>query len=99
MDQPVGPVLRMCDEVESVIAAMREDNPDIELEIVDRGAYVRVQGPGRVRVTEASLQRHLGPSFELRSLQTMLSSFAGRIHASSDEIYWEWANKRTGASA
>jgi toluene monooxygenase system protein D len=96
-DHPVGPVLRMCDEVDSVIDAIRDDNPDIDIEVVDRGAYVRVQGPGKVRVTEASLQRHLGPSFELRSLQTMLSSFAGRIHTSSDEISWEWANKRTGA--
>lgn len=99
MDQPVGPVLRMCDEVESVIAAIRDDNPDIDIEVVDRGAYVRVQGPGRVRVTEASLQHHLGPAFELRSLETMLSSFAGRIRTSSDEIAWEWATKREGATA
>lgn len=99
MDHPVGPVLRMCDEVESVIAAMREDNPGIELDIIDRGSYVRVQGPGRVRVTEASLQRHLGPAFELRSLQTMLSAFAGRIRTTSDEISWEWASKSTGAKA
>lgn len=98
MDHPVGPVLRMCDEVESVIDAIRDDNPDIDIDVIDRGAYVRVQGPGRVRVTEASLQHHLGPSFELRSLQTMLASFAGRISTSSDEMSWEWATKRTGAS-
>ncbi|NMH97006.1 MmoB/DmpM family protein [Pseudonocardia acidicola] len=98
MDRPVGPVLRMCDEVESVISAIRDDNPESDIEVIDRGSYVRVQAPGRVRVTEASLQRHLGPSFELRSLETMLSSFAGRISTTSDEISWEWTTRREGAT-
>ncbi|WP_308259289.1 MmoB/DmpM family protein [Pseudonocardia sp. H11422] len=94
----MGPVLRMCDEVESVISAIRDDNPDSDIEVIDRGSYIRVQAPGRVRVTETLLQRHLGPAFELRSLQTMLSSFAGRIHTTSEEISWEWATKREGAT-
>ena len=60
MDNPVGPVLRMCDEVDLVIDAIREDNPDADVEVVDRGAYVRVQADNYLRLTEATLQRHLG---------------------------------------
>jgi toluene monooxygenase system protein D len=99
MENAVGPVLRMCDEVELVISAIEDDNPDTEIEVIDRGSYVRVQAPGRLRVTEVSLQRHLGPSFELRSLEMMLSSFAGRIETTSDEINWEWGATRKARAA
>ena len=57
MENAVGPVLRMCEELELVIQAIVEDNPDQEVEVIDRGAYVRVQAQGFMRVTRASLQR------------------------------------------
>jgi toluene monooxygenase system protein D len=88
MDHPVGPVLRMCDEVEFVVDAIRDDNPDREIEVIDRGAYVRVQADGYLRVTEEALKQHLGDSFQIRSLEGMLSSFAGRIKTSSDSMEW-----------
>lgn len=99
MLNPVGPILRMCDEVELVINAIEDDNPDTEVEVIDRGAYVRVQGESRLRVTEESLQRHLGPDFELRELESMMSSFAGRIDTRSDEVTWEYKTKRPEVSA
>ena len=88
MENPVGPILRMCDEVEQVVAAIEEDNPDTDIETIDRGAYLRVQAPDRLVVTEATLKRHLGADFEIRSLEAMLSSFAGRIRTSSDAVEW-----------
>jgi toluene monooxygenase system protein D len=89
MDHPVGPILRMCDEVELVVEAIRDDNPTREIEVVDRGAYVRVQADGYLRVTERSLQQHLGDSFDITSLQGMLTAFAGRINTGSDQIEWQ----------
>jgi toluene monooxygenase system protein D len=91
MENPVGPVLRMCDEVEPVIDAIREDNPDAEIEVIDRGAYVRVQADNYLKVTEATLQRHLGPAFKIHSLEQMLTAFAGRIQTASDQIEWHLA--------
>ena len=88
MDNPVGPILRMSDEVEPVIEAIREDNPDREIEVIDRGAYVRVQADGYLVVTEESLQRHLGSNFRIRSLEVMLTAFAGRIETRSDRMEW-----------
>jgi len=87
VEDAVGPVLRMCDEVESVIRAIQDDNPD-DLEIVDRGAYVRVQRQGFLRVTRGSLERHLGAGFQMSRLEAIMSAFAGRIRTSSDEIVW-----------
>jgi toluene monooxygenase system protein D len=78
----------MCDEIELVIQAIVEDNPDQAVEIVDSGSYVRVQARGFMRVTLASLQRHLGTSFQMQQLGSMLSAFAGRIATSSDEVTW-----------
>jgi len=88
VEDAVGPVLRMCDDLELVIRAIQEDNPPESLEVVDRGAYVRVQRPGLLRVTRASLQRHLGADFEMSQLESMVAAFAGRIRTSSDEVVW-----------
>ncbi|HVR64433.1 MAG TPA: MmoB/DmpM family protein [Polyangia bacterium] len=88
MNDAVGPVLRMCEEVEQVIRSIVEDNPDQEVDVLDSGAYVRVQARGFLRVTRASLRRNLGDGFEMRQLGAMLSAFAGRISTTSEEITW-----------
>jgi toluene monooxygenase system protein D len=89
MKHPVGPILRMGEEVEQVIAAIEDDNPDTEIEVIDRGAYVRIQGEDRVVLTEATLQRYLGSDYRIRSLENLMSSFAGRAITASDSITWE----------
>ena len=94
MDNPVGPILRMGDDVELVIDAIREDNPNSYVEVIDRGAYVRVQADNYLKVTEATLQRHLGPAFKIHSLEQMLTAFAGRIKTASDQIEWHLAASR-----
>jgi toluene monooxygenase system protein D len=79
MKDAVGPVLRMCDQVEFVIRAIEEDNPADSLEIVDCGAYVRVQRSGFLKLTRESLERHLGAGFTISQLESIMSAFAGRI--------------------
>jgi toluene monooxygenase system protein D len=78
----------MCDDLEFVIRAIQEDNPSESLEVVDRGAYVRVQRAGLLKLTRASLQRHLGADFEISRLESIITAFAGRIRTSSDEVVW-----------
>jgi toluene monooxygenase system protein D len=95
MKNPVGPVLRMGDQIEDVIAAIRDDNPEQEIEVIDRGSYVRVQGDGRVRVTQETLRTYLGDDYEIRSFGTMMSSFVGRVINSSEEIVWEKIKRDT----
>ncbi|HEY0449984.1 MmoB/DmpM family protein [Actinophytocola sp.] len=94
MKNPVGPVLRMGDEIDQVIAAIEDDNPGQEIEVIDRGSYVRVQGEDRVVVTQESLRRYLGAEFRIRSLEAMMPSFSGRIITGSDSITWEKVSAR-----
>lgn len=89
MENPVGPILRMGAPVERVVSAIEDDNPGVDIEVIDRGAYVRIQAPSFMRVTAASLRRHIGPDFELPSLENHLSANAGRIDTSSaEQITW-----------
>ncbi len=88
MSKSVGPVLRMSDDLDAIIAAIVEDNPDKEISVVDRGAYTRVSGYGELRVTRASIERNLGRDFEMRQLEGLMSAFAGRIDMTSEEVWW-----------
>jgi toluene monooxygenase system protein D len=88
MSKPVGPILRMSDAVDAVVAAIVDDNPGQDVTVVDRGAYTRVSGAGELRVTRESIERHLGREFEMRQLEGLMSAFAGRIDMKSDEVRW-----------
>jgi toluene monooxygenase system protein D len=97
MEDAVGPVLRMCDEVDLVVRAIQDDNPADSVQIVDCGAYVRVQRSGFLRLTRASLERHLGAGFQMSQLESIMSAFAGRIRTSSDEIVWHLRTTNTAS--
>lgn len=88
MDKPVGPILRMSDDVDAIVAAIVDDNPDQDIEVIDRGAYTRVSGERELRVTRESIERHLGRGFEMRQLEGLMSAFAGRIDVTSEEVRW-----------
>ena len=90
MKNAVGPVLRMSDDVDAIIAAIEEDNPGTEIEVIDRGAYVRIQSEQRMKVTRVSIEKYLGRAFEMRQLEPMMSAFAGRIDTTSDAITWSF---------
>jgi toluene monooxygenase system protein D len=89
MKNPVGPVLRMGDEVELVIAAIEDDNPGTDIEVIDRGAYVRVQGEDQITVTQETLRRYLGADYEIRSFEGIMSAFSGTVITTSDSITWQ----------
>ena len=89
MENPVGPILRMSDTIEEIISAIEDDNPGREIEVIDRGAYVRIQASSFLKLTAGSLKRYLGPDYQLRSLETLLTANAGRINTSrSDQTSW-----------
>ena len=84
----VGPVLQAGPLADAVIAAIRELNAGGE--IVDRGAYLRVLCAGRCRVTRAALERHRGGAFRLPvDLESVMSSFKGRLSMSEEEACWD----------
>jgi toluene monooxygenase system protein D len=89
MKNPVGPVLRMGDEVEQIIAAIEDDNPDTDIEVIDRGAYVRVQAENQITLTQDTLRRYLGADYEIRSFGGIMSAFSGKVVTTSDTITWQ----------
>jgi toluene monooxygenase system protein D len=91
MDNAVGPILRTSDQVDLVVAAIEDDNPDSDIEVTDHGSYVRIHASNHLRVTEQSLKRYLGADFEIRSLEPMMTAFAGRINTRSDSVEWSLA--------
>jgi len=83
----VGPVLQKGPTTDAIVAAIRELNGDIE--VVDRGAYLRVSSPGRCRVTSAAVASRTGAAFRLPSdLELVMSSFKGFFEMSEDEAIW-----------
>jgi toluene monooxygenase system protein D len=64
------------------------DNPGKDIDLVDRGSYIRVHTDGRCRLTRDSLERVLGHPIELSEIEPVLASFAGRISTGSEEIVW-----------
>lgn len=84
----VGPVLQVGPLADAVIAAIRELNQGVE--VVDRGAYLRVLCARRCRVTRAVLERHRGAAFRLPvDLESVMSSFKGRLSMTEEEVCWD----------
>lgn len=95
MDKPVGPILRMSDDIDAIVAAIMDDNPGKQIEVTDRGAYTRVSGEGELRVTRESIERHIGRNFEMRQLEGLMAAFAGRIDMTSEQAVWRLKNDAT----
>jgi hypothetical protein len=83
----VGPVLQKGPTTDAIVAVIRELNGDIE--VVDRGAYLRVLAPGLCRITSAAVALRTGLPFSLPSdLELVMSSFKGSFEVSEDEAIW-----------
>src|SRR5438552_17199706 len=85
----VGPVLRACDFATAVYEAIQIDNPDSDVQLSDRGSYLRIHTQGRCVLTRETLSAVLGQPTELSEIQPYLTSFSGRITTASDAVIWE----------
>jgi toluene monooxygenase system protein D len=87
VNDAVGPVLESNDVARAIIAAIREANTDVQVH--DRGAYLRVLVPGRCAVQRVTIERLLGRPFSLPAdLELVMPSFKGTITISDDEVVW-----------
>jgi len=84
----VGPVLQSGPVADAVIAAIKSCNATVEL--LDRGAYVRVLAPLRCVVTRQAIEAAAARAFRLPGeLEAIMSSFKGRLRIDEDEAVWE----------
>ena len=83
--QGIGVVLRADGgRVDLVVAAIRDDNTDVELYVIDHGDVVEVRAGRRLRVTERSLRWHIGRTFGTHDLRSMMVSYHGTLTATTD---------------
>ena len=89
----VGPILRMSDDIDGIIQAIRDDNPDKEIRVIDRHAYVRIEGDPPLLLTRASIENELGRDYPLREIELLMSSFNGVMDSSSSDRFI-WSRKQ-----
>jgi toluene monooxygenase system protein D len=87
----VGPILRASGITAAVIEAAQEDNPDKEIRVDDKLAYVRIEAEGELILRRATLEAALGRPMKMSELEVNLASFAGRIETAVDHVrfYYE----------
>lgn len=87
----VGPVMRTGGITAGVIEAAEEDNPDKDIRVDDKVAYVRIDCEGEMILRRTTLEKTLGRPFKMSELEINLASFAGRIETTEDHIrfYYE----------
>src|SRR5262249_39658295 len=86
----VGPVLMTGTHADAILRALRAANP--QLEIVERGSYVRVLVPRCCVLSRADVERELGRPFRLPDdLAQVMTSFRGRLVLTDDEVSWRAA--------
>ncbi len=82
----VGPIMRAGDVAQAAIEAVEMDNPDKEIFVEDKIAYVRISAEGELILTQESMEECLGRSFKMSEIEINLASFAGQIDAGMTKI-------------
>lgn len=91
LNNRVGPVIKMGPLADAAIAAIEEDNPEREIHVIDRHAFLRVEAEDELIVRRATLERLLGRPFQMQEFGTVLASFAGRVESTPEyfRFYFE----------
>jgi hypothetical protein len=83
-----GPVLLPSELGLAVLSAIRAENHDLQIE--DRGAYVRVLGSPRCAVSRRGIEAALGRPVQLPAdLELCMPSFRGRLRIDDERATWE----------
>ncbi len=89
----VGPVVRAGDLAQAVIEAARVDNPDKEIFVDDKRAYIRIHAEQEMILRQATIEEELGRPFRMNDLEVDLSSFAGQIESRDDSVRFYFNKK------
>ena len=83
-----GPVLRSGELALAALDAIREDNPDKEIAVVDHGSYLRVEAEGGLILRRQTVEEFLGRPFAMQELEFALTAFSGKIEVGEDFMRW-----------
>ena len=85
-----GPVLRGGDLTQAAIDALREDNPDKDVVVVDHGAYVRIEAEGGLKLRRQTMEECLGRPFKVQEIEVVMIGFSGQIEIGEDSLSWHF---------
>lgn len=84
---PVGPILQSGEVARAVADAAAIDNAGREVDVRDRGAYLRIEvDGGECILRRATIEAELGRPFRMSELELVMPSFVGQIDTSGDVI-------------
>jgi toluene monooxygenase system protein D len=84
----VGPVLEQSELGWAVLRAIQTLNHDVQ--VLDRGSYLRVHASRRCVVTRQAIEAALGRPIQLPGdLELAMPSFRGRLMIDADRAVWE----------
>lgn len=86
LNNSVGPILRQGALAKAVAEAAEADNPGKSITVDDKVAYVRISTDGEMVLRRQTIEEMLGKPFRMSELEVELSSFAGRIDMSADQV-------------
>lgn len=90
----VGPVLHTTPFARTIVAAIRDENEQVAVQ--DEGAYLRVLVPRICRLSRAGLEAMTGATVRFPGeLEVVMSSFAGVIRMTEDDVVWRLAGEPT----
>lgn len=87
MGAKAGPVFRRSDLTPKLITALREDTEN-EVDVIDRGGYIRVEAEERCVITKETLDKQVGKGAVRMpgDIEQNLSSFKGYINPTSEKV-------------
>lgn len=86
LNNRVGPILRQGALAKAVAEAAEADNPDKTITVDDKLAYIRISADGELTLRRETIEEMLGRPFRMSELEIELSSFAGRIETTADQV-------------
>ena len=82
----VGPIVLHGELAVAIAEAAEIDNPDSEIVVEDKLAYVRIQTDNEMILRRETISAQLGRSFSLSELEVELASFSGRIEMQTEMV-------------
>ncbi|HVZ35636.1 MAG TPA: MmoB/DmpM family protein [Polyangiaceae bacterium] len=82
-----GPVLQAGERGRAVLQAIVELNPGAQ--IIDQGAYIRIQVPDKCVLTRAAVEKITGLPFHIPGdLELVMPSFQGWLVVTPERVEW-----------
>lgn len=82
----VGPIMRQGALAKAVFEAAELDNPDKDVLLDDKVAYLRIHTEDEMILRRETIEEMLGRPFNLNQLEIDMASFAGQIETKADQV-------------